>query len=76
MLADTKAVRRVLNAFNVNAEWTDKSGGNKDKAVRIVIAVADEDKFAEVQQAFADIGYTNRVYFTGGMYLRVKTYLA
>ena len=29
-----------------------------------------------VKQAFADVGYTNKVYYTAYCYLRVKTFIA
>jgi hypothetical protein len=82
MFADTKAVRKVLKAFNVSAFATDKSRGNlSDETVRIVVAdVRGKQLFEDIKQAFMDLGYTNKVYFTGDaegvLYLRVKTFLA
>ncbi len=76
MLANTKQVRKILRIFNINATWTEKSRVNKDNSVRIIVDATSKEKYEEVKQAFADLGYTNEVYYTGGMWLRVKTFIA
>jgi len=75
MLANTKQVRSVFNSCGIIPVATDKSRGNKDKSVRIVVGYATEDQFETARQAFQSWGYTNKVYRTS-FYIRVKTQLA
>lgn len=76
MIADTKTVRRILKLADIRAQWTDKSRGNKDASVRIVVADGREEDYKIIKQMLADIGYTNKVKHTEGMYIRIKTYMA
>lgn len=37
MIADTKTVRKFMRALGMRAHWTEKSKGNADKSVRIIV---------------------------------------
>jgi hypothetical protein len=82
MLANTKEVRRILRAFNISANYTEKTvrkkTGRAQGSTRIVMASIGykPELFENVKQAFADVGYTNKVYYTDYCYLRVKTFIA
>ena len=75
MLANTKQVRSVFQSCSNVPFATDKSRGNKDKSVRIVVGYGTGEKLETVRQAFQSLGYTNKVYRTSS-YIRVKTQLA
>jgi hypothetical protein len=75
MLANTKQVRNVFHACGIIPVATDKSRGNKDKSVRIVVGYGTEEQLATVRNVFQSWGYTNKVYRTS-FYIRVKTQLA
>ena len=83
MLANTKQVRAVLKSFNISANYTEKTTVNAT-TTRVVMAdmfAIDSIKFNAllnaVQQKFTELGYTNKVYYTGDeCYLRIKTFLA
>ncbi len=75
MLANTKQVRKILRIFNISANYTEKTN-KRNPQVRVVMGYATRAQYLEIKQAFADLDYTNKVYFTSNMYLRVKTFLA
>ena len=77
MLANTKQVRAVLKSFNISANYTEKTTV-QETSTRVVMAVVfmRQDIFNAVKQKFAELGYTNKVYYTQNEYLRVKTFLA
>jgi len=89
MLANTKAVRKVLKTFNIVANYTEKSSVT-DPSIRIVVGQIRGDIVAIqklVQNEFTKLGYTNNVYLTGLVdwshvggtklaYLRIKTVIA
>jgi len=75
MLANTKQVRSVFHSCGIVPVATDKSRGNKDKAVRIVVGYATSDQYCKALSTFVLNGYTNKVYRTS-FYIRVKTHLA
>ena len=76
MLANTKQVRSVFQSCGITPFATDKSRGNKNKSVRIVVGYATSDQFQNALFSFISQGYTNKVYRTNNMYIRVKTQLA
>jgi hypothetical protein len=77
MLANTKQVRSVLKGFNLRANYTEKTSKKLSPNTRVVMATlwgTDADALlATVKQKFTELGYTNKVYLTGDVYLRVKT---
>jgi hypothetical protein len=75
MLANTKQVRSVFQSCGIIPVATDKSRGNKDKSVRIVVGYATSDQYGHALSTFILNGYTNKVYRTSN-YIRVKTHLA
>lgn len=80
MIADTKTVRKFMRALGMRAHWTEKSKGNADKSVRIIVGYARDASKTELLNALRAAGYDNKVYTTGtaynNVYLRVKTRVA